>query len=90
MHKVVIMMHIILLNVERMNEKYTVKLREVESTPQYRTKFSCENKSSDSWFPSYCLLTIKENVHEFPCRHGRRETSESLLCSTASDWGLLL
>jgi hypothetical protein len=39
MQKIVINMHIILLNVERMNEKYTVKFTEVESTPQYKKKF---------------------------------------------------
>jgi hypothetical protein len=80
-------MHIILLNVERMNKKCKVKLREGESTPQYKTKFLYENWSSDSWFPSYGLLTIKENVHEFPCRRGRRKTSGTILCSTTSDWG---
>ena len=80
MHKIVITMHTILPNVERMNKKYTVKL--------IQDKIFYEDRSSDSWFRSYGQLAIKENVHECPCRHGRRETSGTLLCSTTSDWGL--
>lgn len=53
----------------------------------YKTNFLYEDGSSDSRFPSYGYLNIKENIHEFPCRHGRRETSGTLLCSTTSDWG---
>ena len=38
-----------------------------------------EQRPSEAWLPTYGLLTIKENVQrvhrEFPCRHGKRQTS---------------
>jgi hypothetical protein len=52
-HKIVIIMHIKLLNVERMNEKHRVTLTEGGSTAaQYKTTFLYEDWSSESWFPS--------------------------------------
>jgi hypothetical protein len=49
----------------------------------------CDHGVSGSLFPSYDLLKIKENlrrVHlEFPCRHCRKQTSETLLSSIASN-----
>lgn len=73
---------------------------EGESIVQYRTihyntiqKKLYEHGPFESWFHTYSLLKIKENVQsihlEFPCSHCRRQTSGALYSSTVSNWGCL-
>ena len=70
------------LSAYRVNDKRDTKL--TEGVPHYKV---------ESRFPSYGLLTIKENVQrvhlEIPCRQGRRQNPGTLLSSTTSDWGSL-
>jgi hypothetical protein len=48
-----------------------------------------EHKPSEAWFPSYGILTIKENVHlESPCCHCSRQASRTLLPSIPADWAV--
>jgi len=49
-------------SVYRMREKCTTKPTESEHNPQYKEKYPVNTGLTEAWFPTYSLLSTKENA----------------------------